>query len=109
MTKEVFVANLKDNQQLQVALKESYKSDANFCTQNFNLLHNVCTVRGLHKNYVDMIHWYDKFSFVTKSCDGTIIFWCIKGVEKQKVPFSSSAGLTIVKQHELRIDDCTLW
>lgn len=109
MTNEIFIVNLKDSKEFQSKLKQSLKIDCQIDPARINLIHNMCMIKNLHVNFIDCIKWYADSSFITKSANGDIMFWDIKGLEKQKVQFKNANCLKLVVQNFTIIDHCDLW
>ncbi|XP_070495714.1 uncharacterized protein [Chironomus tepperi] len=109
MTNEIFIVNLKDCKDFQDNLKQSMTIKNKIDPVKLNLLHNMCVVQNLHTNFIDSINWYAENSFISKSADGDIIFWELKGIDGQVIPFKNVNGLKIVEQHISVIENCNLW
>ncbi|CAG9803336.1 unnamed protein product [Chironomus riparius] len=109
MTKEIFIVNLKDCKDFQDNLQESLIINNVMAPVKLNLLHNMCVIQDLHVNFIDNINWYAESSVITKSANGNIIFWDIKGLDGQDIPFNSINGLKLVKQQNIIIENCDFW
>lgn len=101
--------NLKDSKEFQIKLKQSLKIDNQIDPARLNLMNNMCMVKNLHGNFIDCINWYAECSLITKSANGDVIFWDLKGLDKQKVHFRNANCLKIVVQNFTIIDSCNLW
>ena len=109
MTNEIFIVNLKDCKDFQDNLQQSLISNNVIVPVKLNLLHGMCVIQGLHENFIDNINWYAESSLITKSANGDIIFWDIKGIDGQDIPFNNVNGLKLVKKKHILIENCNLW
>jgi WD40 repeat protein len=109
MTNEIFIVNLKNCEDLQVNLEQSFLFDKEIVPLRLNLLHKMCVIKNLHTNFIDGINWYSESSLITKSASGDIVLWQIKGIDAQNIPFKNNNCLQLVKQLCIHIDNCNLW
>lgn len=57
------------------------------------------STRDIHSNYVDSVKWFGD-SFLTKSCENSIIWWKVK---------KTASGLVVSKLYTFEITDCEIW